>query len=93
MIITGTPLGDIGHGVSVELRYVDGELQGIEYWHPCVGAAGLPIPAVVGWIPVKPAWSEGWDVVNIDPLTLSPSLLCRVCRHHGFIRAGRWVPA
>lgn len=34
-----------------------------------------------------------WQVESWDPLTLSPSLLCRRCGDHGFIRAGRWVPA
>ena len=34
-----------------------------------------------------------WDVVSLDPLTLSPSLLCRLCGDHGFIRSGRWVRA
>ncbi len=34
-----------------------------------------------------------WQVESFDPLTLSPSLLCRACGHHGFIREGRWVPA
>lgn len=33
-----------------------------------------------------------WTVESWDPLTLSPSLLCH-CGDHGFIRAGRWVPA
>ncbi len=33
-----------------------------------------------------------WTVESWEPLTLSPSLLCR-CGDHGFIRAGRWVPA
>jgi hypothetical protein len=26
-------------------------------------------------------------------LTVAPSLLCRTCGNHGFIREGRWVPA
>lgn len=34
-----------------------------------------------------------WRVESWDPLTLSPSLLCRRCGDHGFIREGRWVPA
>lgn len=34
-----------------------------------------------------------WQVASEDPLTLSPSLLCRVCGDHGFIREGRWVKA
>jgi hypothetical protein len=31
-----------------------------------------------------------WDVVQQDPLTLSPSLLCRACGSHGWIRSGKW---
>ena len=34
-----------------------------------------------------------WQVISWEPLTLSPSLLCRLCGDHGFIRDGRWVPA
>lgn len=30
--------------------------------------------------------------VSIDPLTLSPSVLCQ-CGAHGFIRDGKWVAA
>lgn len=35
-----------------------------------------------------------WELVSLEPLTLSPSLLCRApgCTDHGFIREGRWVP-
>lgn len=39
--------------------------------------------------PSRPVWTvECWE-----PLTISPSVLCRMCGHHGFIREGRWVPA
>lgn len=89
----GKDLGDLGHDVSAELRYVDSILDGVGYWHTCVGGAGLPIPKMYGYFPVKPAWSHGWDVISVEPLTLSPSILCTVCKHHGFIRDGRWVPA
>lgn len=34
-----------------------------------------------------------WEIVQDEPLTLSPSLLCRTCGSHGFIRNGKWVPA
>jgi len=34
-----------------------------------------------------------WQVQSMEPLTLSPSLLCRVCGDHGFIREGKWVRA
>jgi hypothetical protein len=33
-----------------------------------------------------------WTVESLDPLTISPSVLCRGCGDHGFIRDGRWVP-
>ena len=55
----------------------------------------------VGFIPFKGrAWSnefngkiEEWDVVQDDPVTLSPSILCRACGDHGFVRNGKWVRA
>jgi hypothetical protein len=34
-----------------------------------------------------------WQVNSFDPLTVSPSLLCRACGDHGFIREGKWIPA
>jgi hypothetical protein len=38
-----------------------------------------------------------WTVESLDPLTLSPSILCTTskggCGLHGFIRDGKWVPA
>lgn len=51
------------------------------------------------------AWCGGWvgfsnveggierakhELVQADPLTISPSLLCPRCGHHGHIREGRW---
>ena len=36
---------------------------------------------------------RGWRVEQKDPLTVSPSILCRSCGTHGFWRAGAWVPA
>jgi hypothetical protein len=87
---TGITLGDIGYGVIAELRFVDGVLHGVEYRHP---HGSQDIIGVLGWIPVQPEWPDGWVVVCLDPLTLSPSVLCRSCGHHGFIRNGRWEPA
>jgi hypothetical protein len=34
-----------------------------------------------------------WAVESWDPLTISPSVLCKLCNDHGFIRGGRWVRA
>lgn len=34
-----------------------------------------------------------WQLVQEDPLTLTPSVLQRPCGFHGWITDGRWVPA
>lgn len=34
-----------------------------------------------------------WTVVQREPLTLTPSILCTGCGCHGFITNGEWVPA
>ncbi len=90
-VCTQTEYEDIGHGVQVQKRYIDGVLAGVAYDHP------RPDGTVCrGYIPVKDSegWPEsGWDLHSDTPLTVSPSLLCRVCNHHGFIQDGRWVPA
>lgn len=41
----------------------------------------------------EPGQIQVWQVESWEPLTLSPSLLCRVCGDHGFIREGKWVMA
>ena len=86
-------LTDIGHNVRIRIRRypvncVDaGKIAGMYYEHPCTGGVVSP-----DFISFKPEWKDGWDVLKLEPLTLSPSLLCRVCGHHGFVQNGRWVP-
>lgn len=56
-----------------------------------------------GWVPFAGrAWArlflnspdfQSWAVESEEPLTLSPSILCRACGDHGFIRNGKWVRA
>lgn len=85
---------DLGHGVRIRFTTYQGVRHGLIESHDrpdgggrCSGAitfAGAPTPQ-----PDRPAWT----VESQEPLTLSPSLLCRTCGHHGFIRDGRWVPA
>ena len=56
---------------------------------PCEGALHFRIePHCSRLWPGRPTWV----VESLDPLTLSPSVLCN-CGVHGFIRAGRWVNA
>ena len=83
------PVIDAGHGVKMRLWHHDGQPDSLEYDHVC-GERGERNDS----IPLDPCWpGHGWKVECIDPLTLSPSLLCRSCGFHGFIRNGNWVTA
>jgi len=84
---------DLGNGTKYTRVVYEDEWVGINEWHltPAGELCG-------GWVPFTGnRFSNGigptWEVISLDPLTLSPSLLCRACQHHGFIREGRWVPA
>jgi hypothetical protein len=94
--VTGEPL-DLGHGVRVRFFADPGsdEQVGLIFLHrspagdECDGGPiRFDIPANADW----PA-DHRWQVHSMNPLDLSPSLLCGRCGTHGFIRAGRWVPA
>lgn len=78
---------DLGHGIRARVRHFDGEIDALEYTHTCLGTSREDA------IPLHPAWGRGWRVLSVNPLTLSPSLLCTRCKTHGFIRDGKWVPA
>lgn len=56
---------------------------------PCAGAVTFSGSVQERLEPGRPKW----DVQNWDPLTINPSVLCRRCGDHGFIRDGKWVPA
>jgi hypothetical protein len=83
---------EIGHGVRIRHAYVDGRAVGLDYEHPpsgrCDGRESYIPYAMKGLIAEK-----HWKLEHFAPTTLSPSLLCPVCGHHGFIREGKWVPA
>lgn len=72
--------------VRFRLRYFEEALDALEYVHTC-GIRGEREDA----IPLQPTWSNGWRVESLEPLTLSPSLLCTSCGLHGFVRNGAWV--
>lgn len=60
-------------------------------------AAILPlnVPEAADWHKGRnPKFGPGpkWDLVQAEPLTVAPSILCRACGLHGFLRAGRWAP-
>ena len=58
-------------------------------WH-WSEALGRWHPGLVGF--TNRGATHGHELISTDPLTISPSLLCR-CGDHGFIREGRWIPA
>lgn len=54
----------------------------------CQGSITFDVPVSREKRPEGPHWT----VQSMEPLTLSPSLVCH-CGDHGFIRDGRWVRA
>ncbi len=87
---------DIGEGHAIAYAEWQGETAGITDWHKKADGTWCS-----GWVAFRGSkWERGftqgitaWDVLQRDPLTLSPSLLCRTCGDHGFIREGKWVKA
>jgi hypothetical protein len=81
---------------------LDADGRHVWWRHEC----SIPDCTADGWDPVDPStwvyWREamlplddarGWRVESIDPLTVSPSILCGSCGLHGWWRSGAWVPA
>lgn len=86
---------DLGCDTFYSPVYRDGDWVAIHEWHRC-RSGGYQAGFIAFTDRVKPDWWAGgptWEVGSLDPLTLSPSLACTNCAHHGFIRDGRWVPA
>ena len=86
---------DIGGGHRIEFVEYEGERAAINDWHLTKEGNWCR-----GFVDFKGGtWARlfgpdrGWDLIQLEPLTLSPSLLCRTCGDHGYIRDGRWVRA
>jgi hypothetical protein len=77
----------------------DHELIGLIEHHPkpSPDAPGLYCGGYVAWKASGSAQPRhelvAGGIGDEEHLTISPSVLCRACGHHGFIRDGRWVPA
>lgn len=89
---------DIGDGHTMVFASYKGE--------PRVGANVIHAAAdgskCEGWIAFAGrSWANSfgpgaiatWTVESDEPITLSPSILCRACGDHGFVRGGKWVRA
>lgn len=89
---------DLGDGHQIIFATYDGEVAGGNVMHaPVEGKCGGN-----GWVSFEGRkWhngfnagtTPGWKVESDNPLTLSPSILCRACGDHGFIRNGKWERA
>jgi len=55
----------------------------------CRGFVHFDVPGIELLAQGRPVW----QVESLDPLTISPSVLCGACGDHGFIRSGRWQRA
>lgn len=85
------------------IRYVDqgGTCNGVIELHEkadgtiCGGSVMFALPYGASAVPRSEGVTPKWKVESLDPLTLSPSVLCSPelggCGHHGFIQGGRWV--
>lgn len=89
---------DIGHGLSIVFTDATGSFcDEAKCWEDY--DAGRPCGIILqrGEQLIGGAHFRGsgpcWTVESKSPLTISPSLLCQPANIHGFIRAGRWVPA
>lgn len=85
---------DLGHGVEMVWKVDDGVRYGLQYIHPANTPTGRCESGILFDVPLNDFMPRDkvWRVESLDPLTVSPSLLC-TAGHHGFIREGRWVPA
>lgn len=89
--MTSPPEGAIalGHDTFYTKVVRDGVWAGIHEWHKERGEYEAGFVGFTG----RGQWPTTWELLSEDPLTLSPSLACQQCGHHGFIRDGKWVPA
>lgn len=92
---------DLGKGHSFRWFEDEEGIFGLIEHHP-VSAAGIGYEVCGGYI----AWRESQDLASVskhqlvsggpgeeEKLTISPSIQCRECSNHGFIKDGKWVPA
>lgn len=89
---------ELGHDVWwTGVMDADGNWIGILEWHECGAQNATDGGVSAGGVNFEnaPESVQGprWQLLKADPLTIAPSVLCRTCGLHGFIREGRWVTA
>lgn len=90
---------DLGHGHEASPFFSDdcgSEPVGLLIRHPRPDGTGACLAHVYFDLPhvraIHPDAAR-WQVESLEPLTLAPSILCRICADHGYIRNGQWMPA
>lgn len=87
---------DLGNGTSAVWSITsDGTVVGLIERHrgPDGDKHGGAVMLVLGYGPTQTWTVEAGTPGEWEGLTLSPSILCHQCGHHGWIRDGRWVDA
>lgn len=80
---------DIGGGTYIVKTYKGDDYVGIVEFHEHHGRiSGGSVPFDVPQNADRAG--DKWQVESYDPLTLSPSIACHTCPHHGYIRNGKW---
>lgn len=82
------PYAELPGGVQVEVLFRDGTPVALIERHARPDGSTCE-----GVVRIRPTGHdrEVWTVEQESPLTLSPSIACTACGHHGWIREGRWV--
>jgi hypothetical protein len=65
--------------------------DGVHFWfiHDCNPDGALIPRRPETMLPIHAV--TGWQVTQVEPLTVTPSILCGRCKTHGFITNGAWV--
>jgi len=80
----------IGHGHWLRRQVWQGEPSGVLDIH--MKADGRLCFGGARWAGPDDGHAK-WKLVSVEPLHIEPSLACRGCGDHGWIRDGKWVPA
>lgn len=86
---------DLGNGYIGHLIMSDHHPSGygaLSITHPKKDGSPGHCGHIATWDGSQPP-ERTWTLVSLEPLHLEPSLLCRICGDHGWVRDGRWVPA
>ena len=75
---------------------VEGDEGHVEFWwkHECIAKPAGPDDWANGWEATRLPLGgpNGWTLMSVQPLWITPSIWCRRCDTHGFWENDRWRP-